>query len=152
MAREICIYSAVQRLNYDEDEIRRIFALLDASSERSIPAGELSIAFLDTDTMRVMHGEFLGDPMPTDVITFPGDPENDFAGEICVAVEYAAECAEEQSVSLADEITLYIVHGWLHLSGMGDQTPEDAAKMRGEEARVIQLLKAQNAIPSFVYT
>jgi ssRNA-specific RNase YbeY (16S rRNA maturation enzyme) len=45
-----------------------------------------------------------------------------------------------------------MVHGWLHLSGLGDQTPEDAAQMRREEATAIQLLKSQNAIPSFVYT
>ncbi|MDR2677187.1 MAG: rRNA maturation RNase YbeY [Puniceicoccales bacterium] len=151
MSREICIYCAVQRLNYDEDEVCRIFAVLDESSERSIPDGELSLAFLDTETMRVMHGEFLGDPVPTDVITFPGDPENDFAGEICISVEYAAECAEEHGITLADEMTLYMVHGWLHLSGLADQTPEDAAKMRQEEAKAIQLLKAQNAIPSFMF-
>ncbi|MDR2341047.1 MAG: rRNA maturation RNase YbeY [Puniceicoccales bacterium] len=151
MFREISIYSAAQRLNYDEDEIRRIFAILDEFSERSIPDGELSIAFLDGETMRVMHGEFLGDPAPTDVITFPGDPENDFAGEICISVEYAVESAEERGCTLSDEITLYMVHGWLHLSGLSDQTPEDAAKMREAEAGALQLLKAQNAIPSLVY-
>jgi probable rRNA maturation factor len=150
MSREVSIYSAVQRLNYDEDAIRRVFAVLDESSERSIPDGELSLAFLDGETMRVMHGEFLGDPVPTDVITFPGDPENDFAGEICISAEYAVESAKERGCTLSDEITLYMVHGWLHLSGLGDQTPEDAAKMREEEARAVQLLKTQNATPSFV--
>ncbi|MDR1456643.1 MAG: rRNA maturation RNase YbeY [Puniceicoccales bacterium] len=151
MSREICIYSSVQRLDYDEDEIHRVFDLLDECSERSIPDGELSLAFLDNETMRVMHGEFLGDPAPTDVITFPGDPENDFAGEICISAEYAMEYAEGHGVTLSEEITLYMIHGWLHLSELGDQTPEDAAKMREEEAKMLQALKAQGAIPSFVY-
>jgi probable rRNA maturation factor len=152
MGRDVYIYSSIQRLTYDEGEIRQLFAILDQFSERSIPAGELSIAFLDEETIRIMHGDFLADPTPTDVITFPGDPSDNFAGEICISVEYAAEYAAAHHGIFAEEMALYLVHGWLHLSGLDDRTPEDATRMRREEDHALQLLRGQNAMPVFEFS
>ena len=43
--------------------------------------GELSIVFLNDSEMAELHGRFLRDPTTTDVITFPGDAKEDFAGD-----------------------------------------------------------------------
>ena len=46
----------------------------------------LSVVFMEQDSHNQLHGEFLNDFRPTDVITFPADPVEDHAGEICVSV------------------------------------------------------------------
>ncbi|MDR0428743.1 MAG: rRNA maturation RNase YbeY [Puniceicoccales bacterium] len=148
-SRVISVYSAIDQLRYDELAVERMFSLLDEYSPRHIPDGELSIAFLDGETMCIMHGKFLNDATPTDVITFPGDVKDHFAGEICISVEYAAEYAAERKGKFSDEMILYLVHGWLHLSGLDDRTMEDSKMMRHWEAETIALLRKHHMEPEF---
>ena len=39
-----------------------------------------------------------------------------------------------------DELTLYVVHGFLHLLGLDDQTDQDRKKMRAEEKKWMRTL------------
>ncbi|MEM9227408.1 MAG: rRNA maturation RNase YbeY [Verrucomicrobiota bacterium] len=119
---------------------------LDAWPDYSLPPGELSIAFLSHEEMASVHSRFLDDDNPTDVITFPGDAAMDFAGEICVGVEQAREIAPEHDKSLAEEITLYLVHGWLHLAGLDDCCAEDRQQMRLAEAQALGYLSEKGAM------
>lgn len=115
----------------------------------AVPDGELSLVFLTDDDLAELHGLFLDDPSTTDVITFEGQEALGSAGEICVSVDTAQRYAEEASRSFAEELTLYLVHGWLHLAGYDDLKPTRKRRMRAAEARAIALLKAENALPSF---
>lgn len=92
---------------------------------------ELEITLLDDDEMSRIHGEFLEDATPTDVITFDH-------GELLVGVETAEKQAEVFASSADREIALYGIHGMLHLAGFDDRSEKDA-KVMGE--RQIQLLK-----------
>lgn len=149
MERNVVVYNGYSPLRFTEQEIVRLVHALDDCPDFSVAAGELSIAFLDNETVRIMHGEYLADPVPTDVITFPGDPAENFAGEICISVDYAIEYAEDQGSSLSHELVLYLVHGWLHLAGLDDRTPEDARKMRDAEAKILDFLKKNGLLPMF---
>jgi probable rRNA maturation factor len=151
MDREIAIYCSVPRLEFDESEVRRMLACVDGSGIFPIPGGELSIAFLDDATVAILHGKFLNDGTPTDVITFPGDPVENFAGEICISVEYAAQYATDHRSPFADEMVLYLIHGWLHLAGLDDRTLETAATMRRSEQRLMDFLRHQGIWPNFVF-
>ena len=51
--------------------------------------------------------------------------------------------------TFATELTLYVVHGWLHLAGYDDLQPAKKRKMRAAEARAMKLLMAAEAIPPF---
>ncbi|MDR3117499.1 MAG: rRNA maturation RNase YbeY [Puniceicoccales bacterium] len=147
--RSISIYSPLAGLRFSEDGLCRMLAAIDGDGRYPIPAGELSIALLDDETIAVLHGKFLGDATPTDVITFPGDPAEDFAGEICVAVHCAARSAAERKISLGDEISLYLVHGWLHLAGLGDKTPAEAERMRSAERELLDYLRESGLAVEF---
>ena len=57
-------------------------------------SGDLSVVFLDRSSHSQIHGNFLKDFRPTDVITFPADPSEEMAGEICVSVDQAIEEAK----------------------------------------------------------
>jgi probable rRNA maturation factor len=136
------------------------------------PPGELSLVFLTAAALAKLHADFLGDPSPTDVITFAGDPALGFAGEICVSADAAhrhvnsfvvpasagirqtpAKAGTTSTGPLHDnfsaELILYVVHGWLHLAGYDDLVLAKKRAMRRAEARALALLRAARVMPQF---
>jgi probable rRNA maturation factor len=139
-------------LRLDRKALAAAVGLLDAHSGRfrgGLPEGELSIALLSDPALARLHGRFLGDSSATDVITFEGDMGGGTAGEICVSVDAAARHAGRGARRLSGEITLYVVHGWLHLAGYDDTSPAARRSMRRAEARALGLLARSRAIPVF---
>ncbi len=114
------------------------------------PPGELSLVFLTDAALAQLHADFMDDPSTTDVITFEGDTTAGLAGEICVSADTARTYAREHGRDFATELTLYVVHGWLHLAGYDDLQPAKKRRMRAAEARALKLLRAHAAIPAFV--
>jgi probable rRNA maturation factor len=115
----------------------------------ALPPGELSIVFLTDAALAELHGSFLNDPSLTDVITFEADPLAGTAGEICVSVDTACRYAAQTGQSFADELTLYLVHGLLHLAGYDDLVPTRKRRMRLAERRAMNLLREQAGVPEF---
>ena len=130
--------------------VRRLFRLLDTFDQWKIPPGELSIAFLDDEEMVQLHADFLDDPTPTDVITFPGeDGDGSFAGEICVCIPQAEREAPKHGTTVAEEILLYLVHGWLHLAGHDDLSEVPRAAMRVAEQETLAFLSGRGFLPEW---
>ncbi len=148
-SKRASINSLCPTLRFDEDQIEQLFAALDNSGEFAAPTGEISIAFLDEESIATVHGDFMDDPTPTDVITFPGDPECELAGEICVCPPIAQSYAAAAGLSFSDELALYLIHGYLHLCGYDDIEDADRAAMRAAEQRALALARAANALPHF---
>ncbi|MGF1531637.1 MAG: rRNA maturation RNase YbeY [Puniceicoccaceae bacterium] len=151
--RSVQVYSSNPSASPETEAIVHLFHRLDQWPKYAIPPGDLSIALLRADELAELHGTFLGDPSETDVITFPGGedsftspnpqpddqndhPENAFAGEICVSLDRAASLPQPFNRELA----LYLVHGWLHLAGLGDQNPAETQAMRQAETEALQWL------------
>ena len=102
--------------------------------------GELSIVFVDDETIAQVHADFMDDPTPTDVITFPAEPSMESAGEIIISVDHAKSRADELGEPFSKELTLYLFHGWLHLAGFDDRFPEEREKMREAEKQALGLV------------
>ncbi|MCA9055647.1 MAG: rRNA maturation RNase YbeY [Planctomycetaceae bacterium] len=107
----------------------------------------ISVAFVDDPTMHDLNRQHLQHDYPTDVLSFllAGGPEfNDqpspsgLDGEIIVSTDTAIRQAAEYKWSPQDELTLYLVHGLLHLCGLDDHTPADRRLMRARERDVLQ--------------
>ena len=128
---------------------RKLFQTLAASNRFPVPPGELSIAFVDDAAIADIHDRFMDDPSPTDVITFPGNPEMESAGEIIVSVDHARSRADELGEPFARELSLYLVHGWLHLAGYRDKTDAERGEMRAAEREALALLDQAGALGSF---
>lgn len=139
---EVEISNHYPKLSKPEKRTELICRCLE-KSPFSIPSGTLSIAFLDNHTLSKIHKDFLDDPNPTDVITFPADPNSDSSGEICISVDQAITQAQSFNSNLSDELSLYLVHGWLHLHGLRDGSESEILEMRTAEKYA---LKAVNAI------
>lgn len=154
--REIAISNRHPRLRLDRRTLVRAIHVLDAAHVTlARPASvlgnsaELSLVFLTDAALARLHADFLDDPTTTDVITFEADPALGAAGEICVSVDTAARYAKDHRRPFAEELLLYVVHGWLHLAGYDDLQPARKRAMRRAEARAMKLLANAGALPKF---
>jgi probable rRNA maturation factor len=138
-AIEIC--NICRRIVVSAEGVRDLFWALDRNGQFRLAEGDLSVAFVPREKIRAIHSRFLGDNSPTDVITFPGDPELNFAGEIVVCPLYALDQSKNYNTTLCDEIKLYLVHGYLHLCGLKDKSEKEAQKMRSGEKYCLDFLK-----------
>lgn len=107
--------------------------------------GEMSLTFVDADTIARLKGEFLGVRAATDVLAFPidgdADPTGDvpsMLGDIVVCPEVARDQAPEHAGTFADEIALLVVHGILHLIGHDHVDDADTERMRALERRLLE--------------
>jgi probable rRNA maturation factor len=92
---------------------------------------EVEITLLDDAVLTSVHGDFLDDPTPTDVITF-------HHGEILVSVETATREAAVRGGPVVREIALYIIHGLLHLHGHTDAEPAARAAMHAAQDLILE--------------
>jgi len=96
----------------------------------------ISVALVDNATIRRVNRQHLAHDWPTDVLSFTlsaaGEPE--LVGELVVSTEMAAATAKEVSAEPAAELSLYVVHGLLHLCGYDDSTESDIHEIRARES------------------
>ncbi len=118
-------------------------------SKFTIEPGTLSIVFVNDATICQIHAAYLNDPSPTDVITFPADPLQGFSGEIFISIDEARSNAEIFKTNISEEITLYLVHGWLHLHGLNDKTEAERTVMRHSETEALSIIQKDNSIKPF---
>lgn len=108
---------------------------------------EVGIHFVEKSEICDLHEEYFDDPSPTDCISFPIDGLNKDAsghcmlGDVFVCPEVALEYAKENGEQVSIEITLYIIHGLLHLMGYDDIEEKNRAKMRKAEKRHLEHLQ-----------
>lgn len=109
---------------------------------------EVSLYFVDSSTICDLHQQFFDDPSPTDCISFPMDEdkqtEDRILGEVFVCPEVAIKYANQHQCDVYEEVTLYMIHGLLHLMGYDDIEEKERKKMRQAEARHFQKLKQLN--------
>jgi len=100
---------------------------------------EVEVSYVSDAEIARVHGEFLDDPTPTDVITF-------HHGEILISAETAARQALDHGQTLEHELALYLIHGLLHLAGWHDEEETEAAEMaQTQESILHQAISTPNA-------
>ena len=85
----------------------------------------VNVSLIDDAQIRRVHAQFMDNPTPTDVITFPYGLE----GEILISIETAERQALAFKASFEQEILLYLIHGLLHLAGYDDSTSTERVEM-----------------------
>lgn len=99
-----------------------------------IPHQELEITFVDDAQIAQIHGEYMDDPTPTDVITFPLGEEY---AQLIISVDTCKRQALEFGNTFDKELILYMVHGILHLAGYDDRTKKQITQMRKMESELL---------------
>ncbi len=91
----------------------------------------IEITLLSEAAISRVHGEFLNDPTPTDVITFEH-------GEILIGVPIAAANARKLHHPALHEIALCAIHGLLHLLGYDDLTEQERVIMHRRQDEILK--------------
>ncbi len=139
---QVSIYNQQQDLNFSTDKLPRLVQEVLALEDEC--CDEVAINFVDTETICQLHQDFFQDPSPTDCISFPLDdietPGYRMLGEIFVCPETALQYAQANNVDPHQELTLYVVHGLLHLLGYDDIEKKDRLAMRKAEKKHMEHL------------
>ena len=117
------------------------------------PQAELSVLLVDPETMSAYHEKWMGEPGPTDVLSFPmdelrppaddDDPPEGMLGDVvlcpAIAERQAADAVAsgEHARTTADELEYLLVHGILHLLGFDHATDAERAEMFGLKQRLL---------------
>jgi probable rRNA maturation factor len=138
--RVVEVSNACRSIIVVEENVCGLFQKLDKCGRFCLAGGDLSISFISRQKMKAIHSQFLGDSSLTDVITFQGDPDLNFSGEILVCPLYALEQSKIYQTTFREEIKLYLIHGYLHLCGLEDKTEKEARNMREGEVFCMDFL------------
>lgn len=106
--------------------------------DADITDANISVAVVDDATIGRLHGQFLNDPSPTDVLSFTLERSPDYLeGEVVLSADTARANAARYRSTAEREALLYAIHGTLHLVGYDDATPSDRARMRRQEKKYL---------------
>ncbi|RLT08719.1 MAG: rRNA maturation RNase YbeY [Planctomycetota bacterium] len=162
MSFEIDISSSQDTLLIDVKGLTR--ALQRALQIEQVAAAVLSISIVDNKAIHQINREHLQHDYPTDVISFQLDfaftdeapkdaPANLRAagamieGEIIASAEMAAEMAVSGQWTAMHELTLYVIHGLLHICGYDDLSAEEKVIMRMRECAILNDLGLNPVYP-----
>jgi probable rRNA maturation factor len=112
------------------------------------PLAELSVLAVDVEAMTTLHVQWMDEPGPTDVLSFPmdelrpgtddRDPEPGLLGDVVLCPEVAATQAVAAGHSTDDELDLLCTHGILHLLGYDHAEPEEEREMFGLQRALLE--------------
>ena len=102
---------------------------------------DVAILLVDEGAMEALHVQWMDEPGPTDVLSFPMDelrPGTEdmptpagLLGDIVLCPQVAETQAAAAKHSTVDELILLTTHGLLHLLGFDHAEPEDKREMFG---------------------
>jgi len=111
------------------------------------PGAELSVVFVDVDTMTDLHVRWMGEPGPTDVLSFPMDeltpprddeePPEGLLGDVVICPEVAQRQAAQAGHEERVEIGVLLTHGILHLLGYDHAEADEERLMFGLQRRLL---------------
>lgn len=151
---EIEIADNQECLTIDEDFVKEI--VRQTLQTEQVSSATISVAIIDNAQIHELNRQYLNHDYETDVLSFllevstdqrqdsptgtPRGAGKTIDGEVIVSTEIAIDMAADYSWGAMDELTLYIVHGLLHLCGYDDLTAEELPIMRARECHVFEVL------------
>ena len=105
------------------------------------PEADVAIILVDEGAMEALHVQWMDEPGPTDVLSFPMDelrPGTEdiptppgLLGDIVLCPQVAETQARDAGHTTEDELLLLTTHGLLHLLGFDHAEPEEEREMFG---------------------
>lgn len=126
-------------------ELLQLAGKMEEVGERA----ELSVTFVDNDTIRSLNKEYRGIDEETDVLSFAlnegEDGQNvasedmpELIGDIVVSLEKADSQAKEYGHSYKRELGFLLVHGFLHLLGYDHERKEEEKIMFERQEHILK--------------
>jgi probable rRNA maturation factor len=120
----------------------------DVLVAEGVTVGELTVLFVDEQTISDLHEVHMGDAAPTDVLSFPLDAVSAIEasiddvpvllGDVVVCPAVAMRNAPDHAGTITDELALLVVHGTLHILGHDHADHEQERKMQSRERELLE--------------
>jgi probable rRNA maturation factor len=94
-------------------------------------SGEVALVLTSDAPVRRLNARYRGKDEPTDVLSFPGPGGPEGLGDIVISLDTAARNAKHFGRTLAQELDILALHGFLHVLGY-DHESDDGAMDRLE--------------------
>lgn len=138
-----------EKVKIDKKEIKKCAgSVLEMMGEAR---SELSILVVSDSRISDLNRRYRGKDSSTDVLAFSmraGEgvsKDSPILGDVVISAETAKREAAKRKISVKKEISLYVIHGILHLLGYRDQTPYDRKKMKAKERMLLKMSLATHA-------
>ena len=138
-------------IDVDETVLQRLTDFNLAQLHVSADA-EVAIVLVDEGAMEALHVQWMDEPGPTDVLSFPMDelrPGTEdrptppgLLGDIVLCPQVAETQAQAAGHTLMDELILLTTHGLLHLLGFDHAEPDEKAEMFGLQGEILTAFAA----------
>ena len=116
------------------------------------PDADIAILLVDEGAMEALHVQWMDEPGPTDVLSFPmdelrpGTQEEPTPAGLLGDIVLCPQVAETQALaakhSTLDELILLTTHGTLHLLGFDHAEPAEEREMFGLQRELIASFQA----------
>lgn len=113
---------------------------------------DIAILLVDEGAMEALHVQWMDEPGPTDVLSFPMDELRPgtqeeptpagLLGDIVLCPQVAETQAQAAKHSTLDELILLTTHGTLHLLGFDHAEPAEEREMFGLQRELIASFQA----------
>ena len=103
------------------------------------PEGTIVIKLGGEEESKALNTQYLEREYPTDVLSFPFNeelPDGFYIGDIFICYPVAGRQAEENNISLPEELFRLMVHGILHLCGYDHE--KDSGEMQALQEQMIE--------------
>lgn len=119
----VVVLNRQRRRRIQPARLRRVLA--GAAAELGV-AGEIALVLAGDDAVRRLNARYRGKDRPTDVLSFPGPGGADGLGDVIISVPTAARNARRLGRTLAQELDVLALHGFLHALGHDHETDDGA--------------------------
>jgi probable rRNA maturation factor len=128
---DVAVLNRQRRRRADKARLTRV--LRGAADALSV-SGEVALVLTSDAPVRRLNARYRGQDKPTDVLSFPGPGGEAGLGDIVISLETAASNARRFRRTLAQELDILALHGFLHVLGYDHET--DDGTMDRLEARL----------------
>ncbi|GAA3584554.1 rRNA maturation RNase YbeY [Klugiella xanthotipulae] len=130
----------------DEAALQRL-AVFALDAMKVHPDAELAVVLVDEVAMEQLHVQWMDEPGPTDVLSFPMDELRPgtvdavtpagLLGDVVICPQVAETQAAAAGHSVQDEILMLLTHGILHLLGFDHAEPAEEKEMFGLQRDIL---------------
>ncbi len=110
-----------QRRRVSPARLRRV---LGGAARALRVRGEVSLVLAGDRLLHRLNRDYRGQDRPTDVLSFPGEGGEEGLGDVVISVETAERNARSGGRSLARELDVLALHGFLHVLGYDHETDD----------------------------
>lgn len=123
-----------QRGRLPKRDAGQLANLILAGERKRLP---VNIIFTDDAYIEKLNTAYRRRKRPTDVLSFPADPDEGILGEIYISIDTARRQAVEYGATVREEILRLVGHGALHLCGYDHHRKQDTARMKAREEKYL---------------